>query len=84
MVKDKDVSRSISQLPTHATYYFTAANIPRAMAPEQLAAIGTAAGLKGNIYPDVSSAFRAAKEAADDKDLVLVCGSVFVVGEINA
>ncbi|KIC95054.1 bifunctional folylpolyglutamate synthase/dihydrofolate synthase [Flavihumibacter solisilvae] len=83
MVKDKDVSRAISQLPAHATYYFTAANIPRAMAAEQLAAIGNAAGLKGNTYPDVNSAFRAAKDAADDKDLVLVCGSVFVVGEVN-
>ena len=83
MVKDKDIDRAISILPRHARYYFTKAQIPRAMPEEQLAAKGAALGLQGNHYPDVNTALKAALEHAGKDDLVLVCGSVFIVGEVT-
>ncbi|HTQ28283.1 MAG TPA: folylpolyglutamate synthase/dihydrofolate synthase family protein [Puia sp.] len=83
MVKDKETAKIVSLLPPHARYYFTKAQIPRALPEEQLAAIAAAAGLHGNHYPDVNTAFRQALSQAGRKDLVMVCGSVFVVGELD-
>lgn len=82
-VKDKDVAAVLSQLPGHAAYYFTKAQIPRAMPEEELAALAAKAGLHGTTYPNVNVACKAAMARAAANDFVLVCGSVFVVGECN-
>jgi dihydrofolate synthase / folylpolyglutamate synthase len=39
--------------------------------------------LRGNHYPEVNIALQAAISNAGKKDLIVVCGSVFVVGEVN-
>lgn len=83
MVKDKEIDNALSLLPKQAAYYFTKARIPRALPEEQLAAKGEALGLQGHHYPDVNTALKAALEHAGREDLVLVCGSVFVVGEVT-
>ena len=36
MVKDKEIDKILSLLPKHANYYFTKADIPRALAEEDL------------------------------------------------
>jgi len=82
MVKDKDISRVLVLLPRQANYYFTRARIPRALPEQELAANGNAAGLKGLAYPTVPEALAAAKAHARPKDLVVICGSVFVVAEV--
>jgi len=82
MVKDKDISRVLSLLPAQGHYYFTRAQIPRALPENELAAQAAAAGLKGLPYPTVADALAAAKSHARPKDLVVVCGSVFVVAEV--
>jgi dihydrofolate synthase/folylpolyglutamate synthase len=41
------------------------------------------AGLSGAIYPNVNVALEKAKSSAKENDLILVCGSVFLVGEVN-
>ena len=82
LVKDKAIDKVLSLLPREANYYFTRAQIPRALPEDQLAAEATAAGLKGLAYPTVSEALQAAKTRAKAKDLIVVCGSVFVVGEV--
>lgn len=81
-VKDKDVAAALKQLPANATYYFTKAQIPRALPETDLLQIAHAAGLQGNAYPDVPAAYKAAQEHAAPDDMVLVCGSVFIVGEV--
>lgn len=83
LVKDKEVDKVLSLLPKLATYYFTRAQIPRALPEEQLAEKGGAMALTGGSYADVNAALKAALAAAKKNDLVLVCGSVFVVGEVN-
>ena len=47
MVQDKDVRSALACLPAEATYYFCAAQIPRAMPAEQLQALGESMGLQG-------------------------------------
>ena len=84
LVKDKAIEKVLSLLPKHAAYYFTKAQIPRALPEEQLAAKAKATGLDGLPYADVNTALKAAINHAKKKDLILVCGSVFVVGEVAA
>jgi dihydrofolate synthase/folylpolyglutamate synthase len=83
MSKDKDVESVIAQLPKQAMYGFTAANIPRALSAEDLEKMATAAGLRGQSYQDVNMAIEQILKTAGANDLVLVCGSVFVVGEVD-
>jgi dihydrofolate synthase/folylpolyglutamate synthase len=82
LVKDKEVDKVLTLLPKQASYYFTKAQIPRALPEDLLAEKGFAAGLQGNYYADVNTALKAALVNAGKKDLILVCGSVFVVGEV--
>ncbi len=83
MVKDKEVDKILSYLPPTATYYFTRSVIPRALPEEELEEKGRSSGLSGNHYADVNTALRAALSHADKDDVILVCGSVFVVGEVD-
>ncbi len=82
LVKDKEADKVLALLPKHAAYYFTKAQIPRALPEDMLAAKANGAGLKGNHYPDVNMAVKEALNHAKKNDLILVCGSVFVVGEV--
>ena len=83
LVKDKEIKKILSLLPAHASYYFTRAQIPRALPENQLRETGVSVGLNGKAYPNVSAAFQAAVVRAHEKDLILACGSVFVVGEVS-
>jgi dihydrofolate synthase / folylpolyglutamate synthase len=81
VVNDKDISRILALLPTHAEYYFCRATIPRALAADELARQASEAGLKGGIYHSVPEALNAAKQNAKDNDLVFVGGSTFTVAD---
>ena len=83
MVKDKDVDKVLTLLPKHAHYYFTKAQIPRALPENELLEKAIANGLTGEAYAEVNTALQAALQTANENDLVLVCGSVFVVGEVD-
>lgn len=83
MVKDKEVSKVLSLLPNDAAYYFTNAHIPRALPAEELKIKASAFKLKGDYFDDVNEAIKAANKNAFEKDLIIVCGSVFLVGEVN-
>jgi dihydrofolate synthase/folylpolyglutamate synthase len=82
MVYDKDISSVLALLPPRASYYFTRAQIPRALPAEDLAKQAAEKGLKGHPYPTVADALQAAKAHAREHDLIVVCGSVFVVAEV--
>jgi len=83
MVSDKDISSVMRLLPRDASYYFTRASNPRSMPEDQLAEIAAQHGLSGDSYPVVKVALASAVERAGKEDLVLVCGSVFVVAEVE-
>jgi dihydrofolate synthase/folylpolyglutamate synthase len=81
MVQEKDVAGVLALLPP-ATYYFTQANLPRAMDAQGLAAAAADFGLSGKIYPTVAAALAAALQAAGERDFVFAGGSTFIVAEI--
>lgn len=83
MVKDKDIDAVLKLFPTNATYYFTQADIPRALAKEALQAKALTHQLKGNVYENVNIAINAAKHNASTEDVIIVCGSIFLVGEVE-
>lgn len=83
MVKDKEVEKVLSLLPKDATYYFTHAHLPRALPEDQLQAKAAVFGLKGETYPDVNNALSIALKNTSADDLILICGSVFLAGEVD-
>ncbi|NCI49948.1 bifunctional folylpolyglutamate synthase/dihydrofolate synthase [Sediminibacterium roseum] len=83
MVKDKEIDPVLGLLPKHATYYFTQAQIPRALGAEDLLAAANKHGLKGNTFKNVNAALQDALSHAHKEDMILVCGSVFLVGEVT-
>lgn len=83
MVKDKDISSVMALLPKTATYYFTNAQIPRALPFADLQSLAAQFGLKGKGFNHVNFALKAAKQKANSTDFILVCGSVFLVGEVD-
>jgi dihydrofolate synthase / folylpolyglutamate synthase len=84
MVKDKDQLEVLALLPTHASYYFCQAKIPRALDATVLSELAHGCGLKGVVIADVNEAIQAAKRAAKQDDLIFIGGSTFVVAEIEA
>jgi dihydrofolate synthase/folylpolyglutamate synthase len=83
MVKDKAIEHILRHLPLMATYYFTRAQIPRALAETELADHAEKIGFKGRSFPNVKQSLEAAALNAGPKDLILICGSVFLAGEVN-
>jgi dihydrofolate synthase/folylpolyglutamate synthase len=83
MVKDKEVSKVLSLLPADANYYFTHAHIPRAMDAAELKEKAAVYNLQGRHFENVNAAIAAAKANAAATDLIIVCGSVFLVGEVE-
>ncbi|MEI6949379.1 folylpolyglutamate synthase/dihydrofolate synthase family protein [Paraflavisolibacter sp. H34] len=83
MVKDKDITSVLKLLPKEATYYFTQADIPRALDGPSLQAEASVYQLQGETYANVNDALGAALSAAGANDLILVCGSIFLVAEVS-
>ncbi len=82
VVADKNQDAILQLLPKNVLYYFTKADIPRAMNEKELAQKASGFGMKGMSYPSVIEAFSAAKNNAHKSDLIFVGGSTFVVAEI--
>ncbi len=83
MVKDKEIDKVLALLPKNAIYYFTRSKIPRALDENSLMEKAITHRLKGKAFNEVNEALAAALEHAHKDDLVIVCGSVFVVGELR-
>jgi dihydrofolate synthase/folylpolyglutamate synthase len=83
MVKDKDTSLVLELLPKDAVYYFTQAHIPRALDARSLQEKAAAYSLQGNYYEDVDTALQEALSKAFPDDLIIICGSIFLVAEVN-
>jgi len=82
LVNDKDISSILDLLPKDSIYYFCKADIPRALASDELREIALTFGLEGNAYASVMLAYRAALSNASNEDLIYVGGSTFVVAEV--
>ena len=80
-VKDKDVENVLKLFPDNAKFYFTNAHIPRAMLKEDLQEKAAAVGLIGDCYETVDEAVNAAKKTAGVSDVIMICGSFFILAE---
>lgn len=81
-VNDKNIESVLSLFPTNASFYFTKADIPRALDENKLKDQAANAGLSGKAYPTSEEALNAAKKAANPNDMIYVGGSTFVVSEV--
>lgn len=84
MVNDKDIRGVLALLPREAVYYFTQASVKRALPAAELARLAAEAGLKGDCFPDVPSAVRAAQKKSLPEDFIFVGGSTFIVADLLA
>jgi dihydrofolate synthase / folylpolyglutamate synthase len=82
VVKDKEVNKVLELLPKNANYYFTQAHIPRALPAGQLLEEAKKLGLEGDVYENVALALDKALRKAANNDLIIVCGSIFLVAEV--
>ena len=81
-VKGRQVDELISLFPTKAQYYFCTPKLDRGLPIEDLKEALSEANGDFNYLESVSSAFETAKAAAISSDLIVVCGSTFVVAEV--
>lgn len=81
MVQDKDHDLVFGCMPKEAAYYFVAADLPRALAPDQLSEKAGRHGLTGAVAGRVANGVAIALKHASPDDLVLIGGSVFTVAE---
>lgn len=81
MVEDKDVEGVLALLPQKATYYFTKSNNKRSLSENVLKLYAQGVGLEGESYPDVETAYQAAKKQAENNDFVFIGGSSYVVAD---
>jgi dihydrofolate synthase/folylpolyglutamate synthase len=83
MVKDKEVEKVLLMLPKDFKYYFTNAHIPRALPAAELKKKASAFSLNGPAFDNVNDALGYALSVAASTDLIVICGSVFIIGEIS-
>lgn len=81
MVNDKDIDAGLKKFPSDAIYYFCKPAIPRGLDAEKLKDSAEKYHLHGNAFQTVKEAIMAAQNQAKSNDLILICGSIFVVAE---
>ena len=85
IMADKDAAGFVAALaPVTGHWYLgNLANLPRALAAEQLAGLVYTGGQHGTVHGDIRAAFAAALDATPPGGLVVVCGSFFTVAAIT-
>jgi dihydrofolate synthase/folylpolyglutamate synthase len=85
MMRDKDREEFFARLlPQADEIIVTQARVPRAAAPHELGAAVTACGRMAQVIADPHDALALARRMATPDDLILVTGSLMLVGEIKA
>lgn len=82
VVKDKDIDAMLALLPKEAKYYFTQSSVLRSLDEKSLQEKAKSFDLIGHSYHNPSLALSAALNESHPEDIILVCGSAFVVGDI--
>lgn len=82
-VQDKELTGVLSLFDPAKKYYFTQAHIPRALPASILREQASALGLHGESFENVNAAVQSALGRASKDDVVIVCGSFFVIAELD-
>ena len=84
-MKDKDLAGMLRPLSPHvARMIATRPDIPRAMDSGELAKAASELGLEAEAVPGAAAALERARVLAGDDGLVLVAGSLYLIGEVLA
>ncbi len=81
-VKERDVALLLSIFSQNANFYLSCPKIDRGLAVVDLKNALKESSLNIHYFNSLEKAFQTAKSRALPKDLILVCGSTFVVAEI--
>ncbi len=82
-VEGKDLRGIFRHLPDTAFYYFCEASIPRILDAMSLQAIAHSCGREGMVIRNVNQAIQTARANANERDMILIGGSNFIIAEIT-
>jgi len=80
--EDKPLDKILPLFPKEAKFYFTSANIKRAVTPAKLKNMAKTFGLKGTRHYTVNRALETVQNKAKIDEVIFIGGSAFVVAEI--
>jgi len=82
VMEDKEIGQILRRIVPLSDYIiYTRPVYYRAATPEIIMAEGARLGKPGEIVPLLTEAIEKAREIADPRDLIVICGSLFTVGE---
>jgi dihydrofolate synthase/folylpolyglutamate synthase len=82
-MRDKPAAEMLRLLrPAADAIVLTSLALPRGAAPDDLAPLARGAGFATEVVPDRAAALRRARDAAGAGGLVVVCGSLYLVGDV--
>lgn len=82
VMEDKEIGQILRRIVPLSDYIiYTRPVYYRAASPETIMAEGARLGKPGEIVPLLTEAIKKAREIADPRDLIVICGSLFTVGE---
>lgn len=84
IMADKELAEMVSYLPDSAVCYCVAPNIERAMDDRMLKDTLVSYGRKAFACGSVATGIERAQQDAERDDLIVVCGSLFTVGEAKS
>jgi dihydrofolate synthase / folylpolyglutamate synthase len=83
-MRDKSIEQiSAALFPLAADVFLTRTDVSRAAPPEEILARACSSGGRAIIEPDPVEAVERACDASDDDDVVLVAGSLYLVGAVQ-
>lgn len=81
-VNDKDIDHILEMMPKKAIYYFTQADIPRALSSKDVKLRANRVGLIGESFNTVKEAYDNAINESETDDFVYIGGSTFIVADL--
>ncbi|MFH0788852.1 MAG: folylpolyglutamate synthase/dihydrofolate synthase family protein [Pseudomonadota bacterium] len=85
MMKDKDIGQTLNyMIPLADRVFLTRAEYDRSADPEALRPFIEKKNMPCTLFPTVPSAIKQALKVAGPEDLILITGSLFIVGEARA
>ena len=79
---DKDIQSVLSLFPSNTCFTWTQAKVVRAMDAKLLKATASNLGYTGKAYTSAEEGYNTVKTMLSSEDIMLVCGSVFLVAEV--
>jgi dihydrofolate synthase/folylpolyglutamate synthase len=82
IMKDKDIGGVVQAIAPISDYLiFSRPDYHRAAAPEEIQGAARPMGKRGEVVCTLKDAVARARELAGQGDMILICGSLFTVGE---